>query len=605
MNRRIIWMLVSVLMVVTLIIASCGTETEEGKTEEEEEGKVVITETEVRLDEGKTDEGEKVSSDEPVYGGVLTLTQSIDPIIFDERGSPFHGSAYTLQLTNEELVIGDWARGPAGTGEALFRQTVGGFAFTAGCLAESWEIPGLGHIIFHVRQGVHYALNPDSEASRLVNGRELTANDIATTLNEYKDTPGSAASYADFVLATVTAPDDWTVDIQIPPMNMEEISVTMDYASICPPEVWETYGSMKDWRNSVGTGPFILTDYVPSASAILTRNNNYWMKDPVGPGEGNQLPYLDAVKFVIMPDTSTMQAALRTGKLETLGGIDFTNAGYLMEKNPEFQYTKSYVPANAICMRIDKEELPFHDVNVRRAMMMATDFDTIKRDLCNDDAEILTWPISYQKEYAEAYLPLEEAPESAQELYVYNPEKARQLLVNAGYPDGFRTVIHTTPGGADYLSIIKDMWDKVGITLEIQTHETGAFMGMTASREYDGMIFGGAGIVANLYIMENLRGHIAFGNLSHISDPRCEEAYVKMCELSVLNPDEANKIHKELMYYVLDQAFAIPRVAPATYNIWWPWLKNYYGVVDLGRSNWPKWSKFVYIDQEMKRSMGY
>jgi pyruvate/oxaloacetate carboxyltransferase len=59
------------------------------------------------------------------------------------------------------------------------------------------------------------------------------------------------------------------------------------------PEVVEKYGSGADWRNSVGTGPFMLTDLVASSSATLVRNPNYWDKDPVGPGKGNQLPYLD------------------------------------------------------------------------------------------------------------------------------------------------------------------------------------------------------------------------------------------------------------------------------------------------------------------------
>lgn len=604
MKKRIIWMLVSCLMVLSLLVASCGTkEIEEKEEEEEGEAKVIIKEEEKEKEEVEVVEEEATG---PKYGGELTISATGDPIIFDELGSPFHAAAYTLQLTNEELVIGDWARGPAGTGEADFILTVGGFVFSTGCLAESWEIPEVGHIIFHIRQGVHYALNPASEASRLVNGRELTADDVATTLNKYRTTPGSAASYADFVKATVTAPDKWTVDIQIPPQYTEDISVTMDYASICAPEVWEKYGSMRDWRNSVGTGPFILMDYVPSASVILSRNPNYWMKDPVGPGKGNQLPYLSGVKFVIIPDNSTRQAALRTGKIDILHGVDWINAGYLMDSNPDLLYNKSYGTAGmALSMRTDKMELPFSKKDVRRALMMATDFEAIKRDYCGGDAEILTWPIIYQKEYADAYLPLEEAPASVKELYVYNPEKARQLLTEAGYPNGFKTKIVCTFGGSDYLSIIKDMWAKVGVTLEIDPVEAGAFTGMTASRQYGEMIFSGAGLVANLYIMENLRGRIAFGNLSYVNDPKCEEAYAKMCLLSVVNPTEANRVYKELMSYALDQAWAVPYVAAASYNMWWPWIKNFYGVADLGRSNFPKWARFIWIDQELKKSMGY
>jgi peptide/nickel transport system substrate-binding protein len=350
----------------------------------------------------------------------------------------------------------------------------------------------------------------------------------------------------------------------------------------------------------------MLTDYVPSSSVTLVKNPNYWMKDPVGSGIGNQLPYLDSVRYVIIPDNSSRQAALRTGKIDVLHGVAWTDAESLKETSSELLEKKFYGTGGlAISMRTDKLELPFSKKDVRRALMMATDFETIKNDYCGGDAQILTWPIIYQKEYAEAYLPLEEAPASVQELYVYNPDKAKTLLTNAGYPDGFKAKIVCTPTGVDYLSIIKDMWAKVGVTLDIDPVEVGAFTGITASRQYDEMIFSGAGLVANLYIMENLRGHIAFGNLSYINDPQCEEAYNKMCELSVLNPIEADRVYKELMPYVLDQAWAIPYVTSASYNMWWPWLKNYHGELDLGRSNFPKWARFVWIDQELKKSMGY
>ena len=68
------------------------------------------------------------------------------------------------------------------------------------------------------------------------------------------------------------------------------------------------------WRNAVGTGPFILTDYLSGSAATLVKNPDYWATDPVGPGQGNQLPYIDGIQYLIIPDVSTRQAALRTGK---------------------------------------------------------------------------------------------------------------------------------------------------------------------------------------------------------------------------------------------------------------------------------------------------
>ena len=81
------------------------------------------------------------------------------------------------------------------------------------------------------------------------------------------------------------------------------------------PEVIQKYGNQLNWRNSVGTGPFVLTDFVSGSQATLTRNSSYWDKDPVGPGKGNQLPYIDGIKMLVLPDPSTRLTAMRTGKM--------------------------------------------------------------------------------------------------------------------------------------------------------------------------------------------------------------------------------------------------------------------------------------------------
>ena len=158
MNKRIIWILVSLLMAVTLIIASCDTKTEETTVEEDDEGKVVITETEVHLDEGKTEEeGVEVSSDGPQYGGTLTIPLTGDILYFTSLGYPMEG--FTFHITNQMILDGDWSRGPAGTGEfTWYKGSYGDWNSVTGRLAESWDIPEVGTIIFNIRHGVHFYL---------------------------------------------------------------------------------------------------------------------------------------------------------------------------------------------------------------------------------------------------------------------------------------------------------------------------------------------------------------------------------------------------------------------------------------------------------------
>ena len=83
------------------------------------------------------------------------------------------------------------------------------------------------------------------------------------------------------------------------------------------PEVVEMYGDGSDWRNVVGTGAFMLTDFVPGSLMQYEKNPNFWMKDPI---LGNQLPYMDGIKVYVIADKSTQLAAFRTGKVDMLSG---------------------------------------------------------------------------------------------------------------------------------------------------------------------------------------------------------------------------------------------------------------------------------------------
>ncbi|MFC1991604.1 ABC transporter substrate-binding protein, partial [Chloroflexota bacterium] len=413
----------------------------------------------------------------------------------------------------------------------------------------------------------------------------------------------------------ITSPSPWTVEVKVPWLAMQVAIMRFgEYIHIVPPEVVEKYGDMADPQNSVGTGPFILQDHVDGSQTTVVRNPNYWMKDPVGPGEGNQLPYLDAVRMLIIPDASTRQAALRTGKIDVHGSIIYEDYNLFRNTSPELLWRKSYPQTLMhMGMRIDRE--PFTDIRVRRALMMATDFESIKRDYYADDAQIVTFPIVYVRGYEAAYLGPdpetgewpEDTPESVKELYVYNPEKAKQLLAEAGYPDGFKTHMNMQNAQAivDYYSIIKGMWSKVGVNLELRPMETGPLTKMSWDHTQEQILYaigGGPPIATGLWQLGNMRG-TGQNNIAMINDPLVEEAFTKIQTLAIIDQPEAMAVHRELMKYVLDQAWAIPQHGPARYKAWWPWLRNYSGEDAVGYFN--AYYRWVWIDQELKESMGY
>jgi peptide/nickel transport system substrate-binding protein len=253
-------------------------------------------------------------------------------------------------------------------------------------------------------------------------------------------------------------------------------------------------------------------------------------------------------------------------------------------------------------MRTDKPDLPFKDQRVRQALMLATDFQSIKDKLDGGDSEILSFPLANIKGYDKAYMPMDELPKSVQALYGYDVLKAKQLLADAGYPTGFKTSIVTwnNPDYIDYLSAIKDMWAKIGVDLSIQPLEFGAYMGLTASRNYDQMLYGfyvQPGPYAQLL---PFTGPNTF-NRSWIKDSKVDATYQEILKYNLVNQAKVDQLYHDLMPYVLEQAWYIPRPVPYVYDFWWPWVKNYHGENQLGYK--PIWPKYVWIDQDLKKQM--
>ncbi len=153
-------------------------------------------------------------------------------------------SLFTIQITNERLFTGDWTRGAAGTNEYVFWLLMFHGKFEIPNLCESWEIPDPSTVIFHIRQGVHYGLNPRSEASRLVNGREMTAEDVAFCIHRKWTGTGYYASSRPGWFQSATATDKWTVVVKGDD-SKQKTALMFQYLTMCfsiyPPEIIGRY----------------------------------------------------------------------------------------------------------------------------------------------------------------------------------------------------------------------------------------------------------------------------------------------------------------------------------------------------------------------------
>ena len=260
---------------------------------------------------------------------------------------------------------------------------------------------------------------------------------------------------------------------------------------------------------------------------------------------------------------------------------------------------------NLLGMRTDRSGTPFADVRVRRAMYMATDFNEINEGLYHGLRQINSWPYWYQKGYEDLYLSLDDpdCPAEVKELFVYNPEKAKQLLADAGYPTGLKAEILMTENEVDYYSVIKDQWKKVGINLEFDVQEWGEYWGILNSYTYEEMVVAAIPPPSSWPEVAGYTG-VTSSNFSKIDEPEINEGTNHMLQTAITDLNAAMRETRELMKILLPGAWVIPTPRYPTYTLWWSWLKNYSGENSVGwlAFNWPTW---VWVDQGMKDTLGH
>ncbi len=366
-----------------------------------------------------------------------------------------------------------------------------------------------------------------------------------------------------------------------------------------PPEMIQKYGNMNDWRNSCGTGPFILVDYVTDSSCTLVKNPSYWGKDPIH--LENQLPYLDSTKILIIPDLSTRLAAMRTAKIDWIDNVVWEDADQLKKTSPQLKYLRYLAgSAAAIHMRVDKPELPFYDIRVRRALNMAVDKKAIAETYYGGNAELLVYPVGPIPEFMDMYTPVEKLPESTRELFEYHPDKAKQLLAEAGYPNGFKTEVVCYQTQVDLFSIVRDYWAKIGVELKLDLKDYAAWHSILATRSYKYMHSYGVNGFQPFVQTTTTPGNVY--NASIVNDPRINEAK-KAIDEAFFDEAKRRQVVREIAPYILAQAFEVQLPGVYIHTFWQPWVKGYNGEYNLGYAHYNDIAKYLWVDQDLKEKM--
>ena len=535
--------------------------------------------------------------EKPKYGGVITIALGEAMRGFDMDVT---GRADLMHNTNDEPLVGDWTRSGAGTGDVDFRRsTTTPFNVTIMVpnLLESYELPDKETIIANVRPGIHW------ENKFPTNGRELTAEDIAFSIDRLWFLPtsyGCTFFGPENKPQTIEVVDKHTVKFTIIPPNQDQMFAnSFDWNPIFAKDNIEHWGDQTDWRNTISTGPYILTDVVPGSSYTMERMPNYWRKAPLYPED--TMPYPDGVKFLVIPDLSTRMAALRTGKIDWLTNVVYDDAVSLWSTNPELKWAKDMQPVPAgIHMRADNPDLPWFDKTVRHALQMAVNREEIRDDLYNGEAVIYQWPIMPITAWGKAVVPFEDLPAATQDLFKYNPTGAKALLAEAGYPSGFKAKVVTRQKDVDLLLVIKEYWADIGVDLDIDVKETGVYWSIVFARSHEEMVaFDAAGTHITTF---DQWGPSAYQNLTMIVEPETVEGY-KTAYANWLNWPAIEELWQGLTPFVLDYAATVAPPAPYMYTFWQPWVKDYNGEFSVGSWNRYDFAEYIWIDQELKDSL--
>lgn len=304
-------------------------------------------------------------------------------------------------------------------------------------LAESWEINGDNtSITLHLRPGVKFH-----------NGRELKAADVAWSVEQAHDPGLGHQLSARFATVDDAVPlDDYTlrIDYREPtPAMLDGLARLYIYPQEAAPSI--------DTR-PVGTGPFQYSSWIPGDRLTATRFPDYWRR----PG-----PYLSEVILTPLPDLPSRIEALLEGTVDAILDVPLEQKAALapgedivVEANP---------PGFAFyAFLVNTQAPPFDDVRVRQALNYALDRQKIIDTVFDGQAISLTLPYPTN---SWAY-----APDLASR-YSYNPQRAKALLTEAGFPAGFSTqmLVRGTSGPhLEQARVFQQQLAQIGIVVELQ-----------------------------------------------------------------------------------------------------------------------------------------
>ncbi len=554
--------------------------------------------------------GEMITA--PEYGGTLIYALQSDP----PHPDTFFGQqpAYVAALVVEKLGMAN-----LGIDRNVFdfRTSYVPDEIVVGRLAESWEQPDGTTIVFNVRQGVRW------HDKAPMNGRELTAEDVVFNFHRYTGTGSGFTEVPEGVAAV--APPLTTMGIESisahgnqvifksasPSPHAVRTLLIQNVAFIYPREVIQEHGHLRNWRNLVGTGPFELTDWVEGSSVTWKKAPDYWKRDERF--ADNKLPYVDDLIALVMPEPQTRVAALRSAKVDYVGysgssqvtRIDQVES--IKRTNPDI-VLQAYSYRSETSLIVNARRAPYSDVRVRHALQMALDLEGMAESYFRGYAN--TQPQGFLGERLIGYVtPYEDWPDEIKGYYSYNPERADALLDDAGLPradDGtrFETEVLIWPDDdRGWYELVAASWREVGIDVTLVKLDEAAGIAQTQRFDFD------VKSAISAYEWDPIRQLMHWAQLEGAANPSGAEdpAYDQMVKdaLAAATVEERQRLSRMASDHLNEQHYVIWGARVPHFSAHWPWVKGFNGESEAGDMDRALLFSRMWIDQDLKREMGF
>lgn len=381
-------------------------------------------------------------------------------------------------------------------------------------IAESWEQTDDQTYVFKIREGIKFH-----------DGSDLTAEDVKFSLDRARNS--AAVSYIVNFIEEVTVDDDHTVTVKTTaPYAPTLRNLAIPFAAIVPKAVVEA-DENAFIQNPVGSGPYKFVEWNHGDHVTLKAFDDYYAGKPE----------TENLIMKVIPETSQRTIALETGEVDLAYDLAVND---IPKVNSDDKLTVYEIPSLTcwyVSMNMNKK--PFDNQKVREAMSMAIDRQTII-DTINAgsgqtaDAIIAPAVFGYYSTGVKEY----------------NPTKAKELLAEAGYPNGFSTTlwVNDNQSRIEMCQAMQAMLLEVGVQCNLEVLEFGSFISRTTAGDHDLAYFGwttsSGDADYSYYSLEHSTQQGAAGNRSFLADPDVDKLIEEA--RSNTNEEERKELYKEL-----------------------------------------------------------